>query len=211
MATSTFNAQEIELRRQLLREELASLEDAKLKNLGSMQVVDYHHPERSPGWPLYRHQEFPKMLYHPSEKDSRIEETRLGVRRRNEANPHLAPMDIPRSEPLMRKVANKAEMEQALAEGFVLDPPVRQLIDGNSPLDVIGRAAGNPLTNEQLLPAPPQPLLSVAEILQLNALSKDELLERARAIYGVEVSEAASKVEILTLIQEGASHGANAS
>ena len=97
MATSTFNAQEIETRRQLLREELAALEDEKLKNLGNMQVVDYHHPERSPGWPIYRHQAFPQLLYHATDKDPRIEEQRLGLRRRNEANPNLAPMPIPRS------------------------------------------------------------------------------------------------------------------
>ena len=200
MAASTINAADLEVRRQLLRDELAALEDQKLKSLGNMQVIDYHHPERSPGWPIYRHQAFPQLLYHPTAKDQRIEEVRLGVRRRNEANPHLAPMDIPRSEPLTMKVANEAEKKAALANGYVENPPNFQKIDGNSPPEMIGREKVNPLLE-------PQPeVLSVETIIKLNMLGKEELVKQAREIYNVVLPDEASKVEIITAIQRGASH-----
>jgi hypothetical protein len=195
MATSTFNAQEIETRRQLLREELAALEADKLKNIGGMQVIDYHHPERSPGWPIYRHQEFPKLLYHATEKDPRVEQQRLGLRRRNEANPHLAPMDIPPSEPLTIKVANEQEKAEAEAKGFTATPPSKQSIDARSPLEVIGQGASNPLLADV-----PQPL-SVETIIKLNALPKDELLAQARDVYGLTVDDEDSKITIITAIQ----------
>lgn len=206
MATSTFNAAEIEMRRQLLREELAALESDKLKNLGSMQVVDYHHPERSPGWPIYRHQPFPQLLYHASDKDPRIEEQRLGLRRRNEANPNLAPMDIPPSEPLTVKVANEEEKKRALAMGFVETAPSKQKIDSKSPLELIGREESNPLLGQESEPAG----LSVEAIIKLNALPKDELLRQARDVYGISIDEEASKIEIISAIQKGATNGATA-
>jgi hypothetical protein len=203
MAAHTFNASEIELRRKLLREELDALEAEKLKNLGSMQVVDYHHPERSPGWPIYRHQPFPQMLYHPTMKDESIEQRRLGIRRRNEANPHLAPMDIPPSEPLTIKVADEAAKKLALADGYVENPPTRQLIDAKSPLEVIGRAETNPLLATRTT-------LSVSDIIKLNLMPKEDLLKEARETYGLTVADEASKVEIITAIQEGVLHAANA-
>src|ERR1019366_7445028 len=193
MATTTFNAQEVELRRQLLREELASLESEKLKNLGGMQIIDFHHPERSPGWPIYRHQAFPQMLYHPTKKDKRVEEVRLGVRRRNEANPNLAPMDVPDSEPLTLKVGDESARLAAMEEGFVEKPPARQLIDANSPLDAIGRAAVNPLVEKS-------PELSVETIIKLNQMPKDELVKHAKEVYGVVCPEEASKVDIINAI-----------
>jgi len=203
MAAHTFNSSEIELRRKLLREELDALEAEKLKNLGSMQVVDYHHPERSPGWPIYRHQPFPQMLYHPTMKDESIEQRRLGIRRRNEANPHLAPMDIPPSEPLTIKVADEAAKKLALADGYVENPPTRQLIDAKSPLEVIGRAEINPLLATRTT-------LSVSDIIKLNLMPKEDLLKEAREIHGLTVADEASKVEIITAIQEGVLHAANA-
>lgn len=205
MATNTFNAAEIEVRRQLLREELANLEADKLKNLGTMQVVDYHHPERSPGWPIYRHQPFPKLMYHPTDKDPRVEERRLGVRRRNEANPHLAPMDVPESEPLTRKVANEEERQIAMQCGYTERRPDSGVtVDSNSPLEMIGRAPENPL----LEPRPE--VLSVEAIIKLNMLSKDELVKQAREVYGVVLPDEASKVEIISTIQREGSHAANA-
>lgn len=200
MATSTFNAAEIELRRKLLREELAELESDKLKNLGSMQVIDYHHPERSPGWPIYRHQAFPQLLYHVSDKDPRIEEQRLGLRRRNEANPHLAPMDIPASEPLTIKVASAEEKVEALANGFSETPPSRQKVDAKSPNEAIGREPVNPLLNDGL---------TVETIIKLNALPKDELLKQAREEYGLIVDDEESKITIITAIQKGRANATN--
>ncbi len=197
MAASTFSPQEIELRRKLLQDELLALQDQKLKSIGNMQVIDYHHPERSPGWPPYRHQAFPTMLYHPTKKDQHIEEVRLGIRRRNEANPNLAAMDVPSSEPLTIKVGNEEEKRLALAQGFVERAPDKQAIDANSPLDVIGRATVNPLT------AAEQPHLSVETIIKLNQMPKDELVKHAREVYGVTCPEDASKVDIINAIAEG--------
>lgn len=203
MATSTFNAAELEVRRQLLREELAALETEKLKNMGGMQIVDFHHPERSPGWPIYRHQAFPQLLYHPSEKDGRIEEQRLGIRRRNEANPHLAPMDIPRSEPLTLKVVDATAKAAAMAQGFIETPPQVQMVDGNSPAELIGRQATNPLLDKTV------PALSVETIIKLNQMSKDDLEKHALEVYGVTASREATKIDIITAIQKGQSDVSN--
>lgn len=150
MATATISPADLEVRRQLLREELAALEDQKLKSIGSMQVVDFHHPERSPGWPVYRHQAYPQMLYHSTEKDSRIEGIRLGVRRRNEANPTLAPMDVPISEAMTLKVFTAAEKVAAIDKGYVETPVLYSgpTVDGNSPLEMIGRGPSNPLIEQ---------------------------------------------------------------
>jgi hypothetical protein len=203
MATSTYNAAEIELKRQLLREELARLEDEKLKSIGNMQIIDFHHPERSPGWPIYRFQEYPKLMYHASEKDQIVEAKRLGLRRRNEANPNLAPMDIPPSEPVIRKVKDARDEAQALREGFTAVPLNRQMIDGNSPLEVIGSALQNPLTV-------PAPTLPIETILELNSMPKAELVKRASQEYGIVLPDEATKVDIISAIQKGVQDGANA-
>jgi hypothetical protein len=206
MAGSTYNAAELEVRRQLLREELATLETEKLKNLGGMQIVDFHHPERSPGWPIYRHQEWPRLMYHPTACDPRNEERRLGVRRRNEQNPHLAPMDVPDSEPLTVKVANETERNLAAARGFLKDPPAKQMIDQNSPLEMIGRGAHNPLLDSPAS-TPISPTLSVESIIKFNQMSKDELVGQAAEIYGVSLPDEASKVDIITAIQTAVQKG----
>ncbi len=203
MATVGFNAAEMEARRVLLREELSNLETEKMKAIGGLQIIDIHHPERSPGWPLYRHQSWPQLLYHSTKKDPRNEERRLGIRRRNEANPRLAPMDVPESESLMLKVANEEEKKRALVEGFIEQPPQRQMIDGNSPLEMIGRMAENPLPISSSL-------LSVETIIKLNQMSKDDLVQHAQEVYGIALEEDASKVEIITAIQKGASYASNA-
>lgn len=208
MATSTFNAQEIEIRRKLLHEELAALETEKIKNLGAMQVMDYHHPERTPGWPIYNlndpRNKYPQMLYHPSALDMRIEEQRLGIRRRNEANPHLAPMDMPPSECLKIKVGTLAEKQAAMADGFIEAAPQRQMVDMNSPAELIGRAKTNPLMEAS------QPVgLSVETIIKLNQMPKDELLKHALEATGITFSPDASKVEIITAMQKGPYHAAN--
>ena len=211
MATSTFNAQEIELRRKLLREELDALEAEKIKNLGAMAIIDYHHPERSPGWPIYNvndpRNQYPKLLYHPTLKDERLEAQRLGARRRNEQNPNLAPMDIPASRCLTMKVANEEEKRQALRQGFGETPVIYEpSVDGNSPLELIGRAAVNPLLGQESEPV----TLSVETIIKLNQMSKDELVKTAAETYGVSLPDEASKVDIITAIQKGPNHGTNA-
>lgn len=200
MATSTFNPQEIELRRKLLNDELAALEAEKIKSLGGMQLVDYHHPERSPGWPIYNindpRNKFPQLLYHPTEKDERIERVRLGLRRRNEANPTLAPMDIPPSECRTMKVASAREREEALAAGYVEKAPQQQMLDNNSPPELVGATVDNMLVNSE------RPSLSVETIIKLNMMSKEELVKTAFETYRISLPETASKVEIITAIQE---------
>jgi hypothetical protein len=212
MATSTFNAQEIETRRKLLHEELAVLEEEKKKQLGGMQVIDYHHPERTPGWPIYNlndpRNKYPQLLYHPTEKDRRIEEVRLGIRRRNEANPTLAPMEVPPSECVTKKVGSVEEKKAALAAGFVETPPQRQMIDDNSPAALIGRPRENPLLADMARQVREEeaakPKLSVETILKLNAMPKDELIKVAENTYGVILPDESSKVDIISAIQNKA-------
>jgi hypothetical protein len=201
MATSTYSAAEIELRRKLLLEQLGELQDEKLKSIGNMQIIDFHHPERSPGWPVYRFQAYPQLMYHPTEKEPGNEAKRLGVRRRNEQNPHLAPMDIPESIPLQVKVADAEEKKRAIARGFVDKPPERQMIDGNSPLEVIGSASENPLMA-------PASALSIETILELNSMPKAELVKHASQVYGVVLPDEATKVDFISAIQKGVQDGA---
>lgn len=204
MATHGFNAAEMEARRVLLRDELAALEDQKMKAIGGLQVIDIHHPERSPGWPIYRHQEFPKMLYHPTAKREDVEQRRLGVRRRNESNPNLAPMDIPTSEAVTLKVENAKELAAALAEGWSATPVIYNgpTVDANSPLEMIGRAERNPLPK-------PAVILSAKTIIELYALPLKELVKEAKEVYGVVLTDEATKLDIVTAIQ-GGDHGSNA-
>jgi hypothetical protein len=203
MASNVFNAAEIELRRQLLREELNSLEADKLKSLGGLQIIDFHHPERSPGWPIYNvndpRNQWPQLLYHSTEKDPRNEERRLGIRRRNEANPHLAPMDVPDSEPLVVKVNNTKEREVAFAAGFVATPPERQKIDGNSPLELIGRQANNPLMDSLPAQSAAPAIDVVARVLELNAMNRDALMAHATEL-GVELKPEMTKAEMIAAI-----------
>lgn len=206
MAASTFSPAEMEARRILLREELANLEAEKIKSIGNMQIIDFHHPERSPGWPIYRHQPYPVMLYHPTKKNEEVEAQRLGIRRRNEANPNLAPMDIPCSQALMVKAGTVQEKSAFLADGFVETAVVYggPAIDANSPLEMIGRATVNPLVEDQA------PTLSVETIIKLNQMPKEDLLRHAREAYGYAGSDEASKVDIINAIAKGINHAANA-
>lgn len=93
---------------------------------GMEGAMDIHHPERSPGWIPYRHQAYPKMLYHPAKLEPKREAQRLAVRRRNDSNPTYAPLDPPESLPLTMIVQNKEEEEQARTNGFVAQPPAVQ-------------------------------------------------------------------------------------
>jgi hypothetical protein len=83
---------------------------------------DIHHPERSPDWPRYQHEDWPRMVYHPIKLDPKIEADRRGVMLRNQRNPNLPALDVPPAQPLVRIVRNKEELEAAEKEGFVLKP-----------------------------------------------------------------------------------------
>jgi hypothetical protein len=123
MATAGLSYEELQMRKKLLLEELQNTGNELLTRNEVQGAMDIHHPERSPGWKPYRHQEYPKMLYHPVKLDPAIEAKRLSIRRRNEANPTYAPLDLPASEPLKVIAKNKDEEEKFLAQGYAKLPP----------------------------------------------------------------------------------------
>jgi hypothetical protein len=131
---------------ELLQENQKSLD--KFSDAGGS--FDIHHPERSPNWKRYVHQEYPKALYHPVQLDPVIENQREGIRRRNAANPNVAPLQMPPSEPLMRKVSTPEEHAQAEMEGFVSYPEVfdraKRLREG----EAIESGMVDPLANEEI-------------------------------------------------------------
>ena len=129
------------------------------KTQGMEGAIDIHHPELSPNWPRYKHQEFPKMLYHPFKLDPQTETARNGVRLRNEKNPTLAPLDLPASKPMTVIIKNTAtaqeELEKYLAAGWLKAPPVlvseEAEVEHFDPLTMpvanpalCGRGCGNP-------------------------------------------------------------------
>lgn len=142
---STF--MDLQERKRLLLDELNSTQQQIGKVQGIEGAIDIHHPERSAGWPIYRHQSFPKMVYHPIKLDPQIETQRQGVRQRNLANPHLAPQELPASRPLTRIVKHAEELEQAEAEGFVKTPPMLQSDEETAQLN------SDPLSNPDLMDA----------------------------------------------------------
>jgi hypothetical protein len=123
MASAGLSYEDLQIRKKLLLDELQETTNTLNQQVTEAGSMDIHHPERSPGWKPYRHQAYPRMVYHPIKLDPQIEANRLSIRRRNDANPTYAPLDIPQPEPLKRKVHSKTEEDVAVAEGFVLIPP----------------------------------------------------------------------------------------
>lgn len=116
--------QELLKRRALLVAELTATSEKIQK--GGQGVIDIHHPETSPDWPRYKYQEYPKMVYHPIKLDQSVEARRTGIRRRNEINPNLVPLDLPVSQALTQVVRSIEEEEAARELGFVATPPALQ-------------------------------------------------------------------------------------
>ncbi len=143
MSSAGMSYEELQTRKKLLLEELAGTQNAMNKTNNLEGSIDIHHPERSPGWPIYRHQDYPRMMYHPIQLDPQVEAARLGVRRRNDANPNLAPLDLPAPKPLTRKVMNAKEQEEAEEQGFVRKPPVMKMDEAPDVFD--------PLANPELI------------------------------------------------------------
>ena len=112
-------------------------------NKGGQGVIDIHHPELSPNWPRYRHQDYPRMLYHPAKLNPQIEAQRKGIKLRNEKNPTLTPLDLPSQEPLTVIVHSEEEEQQRRAEGFVKNPISYRVTEEPSVLD--------PLSNPELV------------------------------------------------------------
>jgi hypothetical protein len=132
MATQGMSYQELETRRKLLLEELATTTQARNEQIASQESIDIHHPELSRGWKRYQFQEYPKTMYHPIELDPvRLDHIR-GVQQRNLDNPNLAPLPVPHPKPLTRIVQDKADEERAAKEGFLRLPP--QLAQPAKPL-----------------------------------------------------------------------------
>ena len=135
-----FDAMSAQDRKSLLLKLLNDTQQAIAEETGQSGSFDIHHPERSPSWKPYRHQEWPKMLYHPVKLDEAIETQRRGIELRNGSNPNLAPLPIPPSQPMRIKVNNQDEFDIAEAEGFVPFAKIQQ------PKEL---AVSDPLANEE--------------------------------------------------------------
>ena len=133
MASAGLSYEELQVRKKLLLDQLQETQNAVNKTTAIEGAIDIHHPERSAGWPRYKHQSYPKMMYHPVKLDAAIEAVRLGTRRRNDANPSLAPLDIPAPKPLRKIVHSEAEEKRAEQEGFVRTPPELKMEEESAP------------------------------------------------------------------------------
>jgi hypothetical protein len=211
MASQGMNYQELEVRKKLLLEELANTQNQIVENHASAEAIDIHHPERSTGWKKVPYLEFPKVMYHPAKLDPVREDLRLGTRRRNDANPTLAPLDVPHPRPLTRTVKSKEEERQAKADGFLQTPPQIQLEDSaqaNAGIDpaILSVKVGpsqsrvpsaNPedtQTSQTPTPAP-----DVARILELNAMNRDTLIAHAKDL-GLQLDADMTKADIIAAI-----------
>ena len=179
MATQGMSYTELETRKRLLLEELANTQNQIVQNHTSAEAIDIHHPERSFGWKRQPFQEYPKTMYHPVKLDPVREDLRKGTRLRNDANPNLAPLDLPHAKPFTRIVGSKEEEAQALKEGFLkLPPQLKQegpVADGG--IDERLLAVQVPAGPVQTQAPAPQP--SVARILELNGMTRDNLVTLA--------------------------------
>lgn len=118
------------------------------KTQGIEGAIDIHHPELSPNWPRYTHQEFPKMLYHPVKLDPQTETARQGVRERNQLNPNLPALALPPSKPMILIVNDQAALDKALEAGWVKAPPV--LVAQEAEVEMVDPLAQDVMTNEGL-------------------------------------------------------------
>ena len=200
MATQGMSYTELETRKRLLLEELANTQNQIVQNHTSAEAIDIHHPERSFGWKRQPYQEYPKVMYHPVKLDPVREELRLGTRRRNDANPTLAPLDIPHPRPFTRTVASKEEEAQALREGFVKLPPTLTQEGAPAATDGIDER----LLQVQVPSGPvqtqaPAPQPSVARVLELNGMNRDNLIALAEE-NGVAVRPEMTKADLIEAI-----------
>lgn len=122
----------------------------RVRNNAQPNVFDIHHPETSPSWPRYQHQEFPRIVYHPTRLDPRIENENRNTSLRNQRNPNLPQLDLQHSEPLTKKVNSPEELAAARKEGWVLKPP---FLVGQSELEETEEFAADPLAASVADPA----------------------------------------------------------
>lgn len=197
MATQGMSYTELETRKRLLLEELANTQNQIVQNHTANEAIDIHHPERSLGWKRIPYQEYPKVMYHPVKLDPVREDLRLGTRRRNDANPNLAPLDIPHARPFTRTVGSKEEEAQAVKEGFLKLPPqlkTEESAAANGGIDPALLAVQVPSTSQKPAAQP-----DVARILELNAMTRDNLVARAQDL-GVEIRPEMTKADLIEAI-----------
>jgi hypothetical protein len=214
MASQGMNYQELEVRKKLLLEELANTQNQIVENHASAEAIDIHHPERSTGWKKVPYLEYPKVMYHPAKLDPVREDLRLGTRRRNDANPTLAPLDVPHPRPLTKTVHNKEQERQAKAEGFLETPPQIELADSaqaNAGVDPailsVNVAPSQSRTSSRSSQASadaqasqsPAPAPDVARILELNSMNRDALVAHAAEL-GVVLDPDMSKADMISAI-----------
>lgn len=150
MSSYVGDYQALQERKKLLLDELNATQQKIGQVHGIEGAIDIHHPERSPNWPVYRHQEYPKMLYHPIKLNPQIEASRKGIQQRNLANPQYAPLDLPASQALTLKIHSKQEEEEALKAGYAKAPPVMQAEIAEEAVDPLA----NPQWGEEKRPRP---------------------------------------------------------
>ena len=175
---------ELEKQKKALLDLLNDNQKKRAEVVGVEGAIDIHHPERTPGWPQYKYRPFPKMMYHPAKLDPAHEAVRRGIKRRNEANPTLAPLDIPASKPLTRIVRDEEDKKKAEADGFVTTPPFLQVKEEEFYAEP---AKADPLSDPAVVGTPVK-TVDVAFVLKLSKMSKDELLAMA-ADKGIKTNE----------------------
>jgi len=148
MASTPTDFQDLQQKKRALLELLSETQNQIIKQ--SDDSFDIHHPERSPNWKQYRHQSFPKVLYHRAHNDPKIEAERNGIMRRNAANPTLPPMPLPASTPATVIVNTEEELKLAESQGYVTAQEAHKRIQ-----ELILENAGvqgtlDPLTNPEI-------------------------------------------------------------
>lgn len=123
MSTSAPTFTELQKQKAALLQMLNETQQNIAKTQGMEGAIDIHHPELSPNWPRYKHQDYPRMLYHPTKLNPNVEAARKGIRIRNEKNPTLAPLDLPASQPLSIIVKDAGEEKAYREQGYVKTPP----------------------------------------------------------------------------------------
>jgi hypothetical protein len=87
-------------------------------SFGDSKVVDINHPPRQ----AYRHQEYPKMLYHPTQKDQASIMAKNQVLAHNKLHPDK-PLLVPELVGMNKTVSSLEEEKKWLAKGWTLKPP----------------------------------------------------------------------------------------
>lgn len=153
----------------------------------------------------YKYEEFPKMLYSEA-FDPAVERRRAQIAAHNRTlRDPLQCRQIPDRVRLTKVVGNRSEEASFVAQGYTTSPPAPLDIDEFAAIDTAFLSESERKQRESLgLKGDAKPALSVETIIALNLLSKDELGKRAKDEYGISVAPDATKIQIITAIQESA-------